>query len=194
MSLGLWETLATTTGDGTTLTAAARASAIQGTTAKQALYPFPANKLRIGDCMSIFAAGRVSFVVTTPGTFRLDLSYGAGGTAIFDTLAVPGNIVAQTTVPWSLQAWGIVRATGSSANMFWQGLLSSTAFLNTAAVATGPYTGTITIPFNTAPVVGANFDNTAAAALDFNFTQTVATGSFTLHTYILSYMTSSGGF
>ena len=34
-----------------------------------------------------------------------------------------------------------------------------------------------------APAVGAGMDNTAASALDVFFTQTVATGSMTVHNY-----------
>jgi hypothetical protein len=192
MSLGYWETLATISADGTTLTAAARASALQGAGGKQGLYTLAANKLRVGDVLSIEASGRVSCAVTTPGTFRLDLSFGVGGTAAFDTQAMPLNIVAQTTVPWYLNAQGIVRAIGNAGNIFWQGVAHSTAFLNTAAVATGPWTGVITIPYNVAPVIGANVDMTIAQILDFNFTQTVATGSFTLHNYVLSLKTSTG--
>lgn len=192
MSLGYWETLATISGDGTTLTAAARASALQGAGGKQGLYTLPPNKLRVNDMLMIVASGRVSFAVTTPGTFRLDLSYGVGGTAAFDTLALPGNTTVQNTVPWSMQAWGTVRTVGNAGNIFWQGFLMSTAFLNTAAVATGPWTGDITIPYNTAPVIGSNVDMTIANILDFNFTQTVATGSFTLHQYALCLMTSTG--
>jgi len=190
MSIGYWETLASLKADGTTLTAAARASATQGATATSARYTMPGGKLRIGDYLQIFAGGRVSCAVTTPGTFRLDLSF--GGTANFDTLAMPLNIVAQTTVPWSMHVWGRVTEIGTTANIFWQGAVSSTAFLNTAAVATGPWTGTITVPYNTAPVIGANFDATVSQLIDLQFTQTVATGSFTLHTYILSLMSSSG--
>lgn len=192
MSIGYWETLASISGDGTALTAAARASALQGAGGKQGLFTLGANKLRVGDVLDIWASGRISSVVTTPGTARFDLSFGVGGTACFDTLAMPLNIVVQTNVPWSLHAVGTVRAVGNVGNIFWQGVWASTASLNTAAVATGPWTGVITVPYNTAPVVGANVDMTIANILDFNFTQTAATGSMTLHEYVLSLKTSTG--
>lgn len=190
MSLGYFETLATLKADGTALTAAARASATQGAAATGARYTMPGGKVRIGDYLFVLAGGRVSSVVTTPGTFRLDLSF--GGTANFDTLAIALNTTAQTTVPWSLLVWGRVTEIGTAATIFWQGLVSSTAFINTAAVATGPYTGGITVPFNTAPVIGPTFDATVSQLVDLQFTQTAATGSFTLHTYLFGLMSSSG--
>lgn len=191
MSIGYWETLASAVGDGTALTAAARASALQGA-AKSGLYTLAANKLRVGDVLDIWASGRISSVVTTPGTARFDLSFGVAGTACMDTLAMPLNVVVQTTIPWSLHVVGTVRAVGNTGNIFWQGVWASTASLNTAAVATGPWTGVITVPYNTPPVVGANVDMSIANILDFNFTQTAATGSMTLHEYVLSLKTSTG--
>jgi hypothetical protein len=191
MSLGYWETLASIPADGTALTAAARASMLQGG-AKPGLYTLQPNKLRIGDCLRLRAFGRISNVVTTPGTARFDLSAGVGGTAFFDTLAMPLNIVAKTNVMWNLLVEGIVRAIGSTANIFWSGAWLSEASINTALPATGPGPGGQNVPYNTAPVVGANFDHSVAQILDFNFTQTVATGSVTLHGYILSLLTSTG--
>lgn len=192
MSIGYWETLASISGDGTALTAAARASALQGAGGKQGLYTLPPNKLRVGDVLSISAYGRISSVITTPGTARFDLSFGVAGTACMDTLAIPLNIVAQTNVPWTLEMKGIVRSVGNAGTIFWQGLWSSTASLNVPAVATGPWAGTITVPYNTAPVVGSAVDMTVANILDFNFTQTAATGSLTVHNYVLALMSSTG--
>jgi hypothetical protein len=41
------------------------------------------------------------------------------------------------------------------------------------------------LPVGTAPTAGNGFDSTASQAVDLFFTQTVATGSLTLHQYIL---------
>lgn len=191
MSLGYWETLASIAADGTALTAAARASLLQGS-AKQGLYTLPPNKLRIGDVLHLKAFGRISNVVTTPGTARFDLSAGVGGTAFFDTLAMPLNIVVKSNVLWTLEAEGIVRAVGNAANLFWAGKWLSEASINTAVPSTGPGPGGQNVPYNTAPVVGANFDHSVAQIIDFNFTQTVATGSITVHGYVLSLKTSTG--
>lgn len=192
MSLGYWETLASISGDGTALTAAARASLLQGAGGKQGLYTLQPNKLRIGDVLRIRASGRISCVITTPGTARFDLSFGVGGTAAFDSLAIPLNIVAKTSVPWILDVEGIVRTIGNAGNIFWQGFWLSEAALNVAVPSTGPGPGGNTLPYNTAPVVGSNVDMTIANILDFNWTQTAATGSVTLHNYSLSLLTSTG--
>lgn len=163
--------------DGPTLTAAAAASCIP----TYMLGTINAGYWQIGRTWKIEAHGRISCAVTTPGTFRLDVRMGA--VTVFDTLAVPLNIVAQTNVPWSVEILLTCRSVGSgtSATLFGMGKTRSTAFLNVPAVATGPWSGAITLPYNTAPVVGTGFDSTVANAFDLRFTQTVATGSFTLH-------------
>lgn len=191
-SIGYYETLATINGDGTALTAAARASLLQGAGGKQGLYTLGANKLRVNDQLVVEASGRISCVVTTPGTARWDLSFGVGGTAAMDTLAIPLNIVAKTNVHWYLRMLGTVRAVGNAGNIFWQGFWLSEAALNTAVPSTGPGPGGNTLPYNTAPVVGSNVDMTVANILDFNWTQTVVTGSVQLHQYHLGLITSTG--
>ena len=191
-NLGFFETLATISGDGTALTAAARASLLQGAGGKQGLYKLPQNSLKINDVLAIDAMCRISQVVTTPGTARFDLSAGVGGTAIMDSLAIPLNIVAKTNVMMILHMEGIVRAIGSTANIFWYGWWLSEAALNVPLPSVGPGPGGNTLPYNTPPVVGANFDHSIDQILDLNWTQTVATGSAQLHAYRLSKATSFG--
>lgn len=190
MSLGYWETLASINADGTALTAAARASLLQGAGGKQGLYTMAANKFRVNDVIHLRASGRISCVVTTPGTARWSL--GIGAVDFMDTLAIPLNIVAKVNVPWILDMTGTVRSIGNAGTVFWQGFWLSEAALNTAIPATGPGPGGNTLPYNTAPVVGAAVDMTTAGIIDFNWTQTVATGSITLHNYCLSLKTSTG--
>lgn len=191
MSLGYWETLASQTVDGPTLAVSnVQASAINAS----ARYTMAANRLKVGDILRIRASGRLSTAVTTPGNSNWTLAAGVNSaTSIFDTLPLLGNIVVQTTVPWWLEAEGTVRVIGTAGNIFWGGLVASTAFLNVAAVATGPYAGVVTVPFNTAPVVGTNWDMTTATILDFCFKNSAAgTSSMICHNYSLSLMTSSG--
>ena len=191
MSVGYWETLATQTNDGPTLTAGTRASCID----QRARYTLAANRLRVGDILRVRAFGRISSAVTTPGNSSWDLAAGVlGAIKIFDTLPLLGNIVVQTNVPWWLEFETTVRTTGSgtSATCFGGGLIASTAFLNVQAPATGPYAGVVPVPFNTAPVVGSGWDSTLATILDLCFTQTTGTFSQVTHNYTLSLMTSSG--
>lgn len=181
MSLQTWqETLITAQGDGSALTAAAAASCLPAA----AKFTLPANYFSaVGKTIRITATGRISCVVTTPGTARYDVRM--GGTVVADTAAMSLNIVAKTNVPWMLQLVLTARAIGSSGNLMWGGLWTSEAGINTAVPTTGPGPGGFNLPFNSAPAVGSSFDTTASQVVDLFFTQTVATGSMTLHQYIL---------
>lgn len=198
MSLGYWETLVSLAVDGATQTAVGPTTLLTaGGTMTQARCTLAGNRLRIGDIMHLRAGGRISCAVTTPGTARFRLIWGNSGTgvAFMDTLAIPLNIVVQTTQPWVLDMEGIVRVVGGATQLFWLGTFASQAVIGggTQGAATG--TPTIaTVPWNVAPVLGTAFDSTIAPVngIDFDFTQTVSTGSLTLHTYALSLKTSSG--
>jgi len=171
--------------DGPTLTAAAAASCVP----TYVPTTLPAGYWQIGRIWRLTARGRISCAVTTPGTARWDLRL--GGVVAFDTLAIPLNIVAKTNVPWTLDVMLTCRAVGSgtSANLIGQGNWFSEAALLTALPATGPGPGGNTLPYNTAPVVGTGFNSQSALTLDFFFTQTVATGSMTLHSFMIEQLT-----
>lgn len=188
MSLNTWvETLMSHRGDGTALTAAATASLLQGATATRGLYTFPANFFEVNKAIRIQASGRISCVVTTPGTARFLVQL--GGTTVWDSLAISLNVVAKTNVHWALDATLFCQAAGNSttATLF-PGLCTFTSEANIGAGvpttnATGSYV--MTLPYNTAPAVGSGFDSTASKQFDLQFTQTVATGSITLHTLLI---------
>jgi len=175
------ETLVAATTDGPTLTAAARASCIP--TASRIV--LPNGYFYIGRVLKVMLGGRISCAVTTPGTARFDICLGAAGTTIvFDTLALNLNVVAKTTVPFYFEAKLVCRAVGAgtSTNFFPMGChFTSEAVVGSALPSAGG-NGSLLVPVGT-PAVGAGFDNTAASALDVFFTQTVATGSMTVHTY-----------
>jgi hypothetical protein len=166
--------------DGPTLTAAARASCIP--TANRAVLPNAF--FYIGRGIKFLLNGRISCAVTTPGTARYDICMGSAGTTIvFDTGAMNLNIVAKTTVPWFLEALLVCRAvgTGTSTTFFPRGQWTSEAVIASPLPTVGS-NGSLLVPTG-APAVGAGMDNTAASALDVFFTQTVATGSMTVHNY-----------
>lgn len=166
--------------DGPTLTAAARASCIP--TANRIV--LPNNFFYIGRALHVRMSGRISCVVTTPGTARYDICLGSAGTTIvFDTLALNLNIVAKTTVPWQLDVMLVCRAVGTSTSttFFPTGFFASEAVIGSPLPTVGG-NGFLNVPVGT-PAVGAGMDNTAASALDVFFTQTVATGSMTVHNY-----------
>jgi len=174
--------IARATSDGPTLAAAAAASALP-TPAKVTLpnsfFDVPGKQLRIT------AAGRITCAVTTPGTARWDVRLGASAIIAFDSQAIPLNIVAKVNVGWWLEILLTCRSVGSgtTATLLGQGVFTSEATVGAPTAATSA-PGSFVLPYNAAPVAGAGFDSTSALALDLFFTQTVATGSMTLHQYL----------
>jgi hypothetical protein len=188
MPKGFYETLETAAGDGTAVTAAA-ATTLLPAAAKYTLRPNYFNY--VGKQLLLIAHGRESTVITTPGTLRFDIRL--GGTVVWDSLAVAlATAEAYTNVAWKLEVLLTCRAIGSSANLIGIGTL--TAHNIAGAPATMPKGALVApLPWNTAPAVGSNFDSTASQQVDLFFTQTVATGSITLHGFSLIDPTSTGG-
>lgn len=181
------ETLMAHRGDGTALTAAATASLLQGTTATRALYTFAPNFFEVNKTIRVKASGRISCVVTTPGTARFLIQLST--ISVFDSLAISLNIVAKTSVHWALDCELFCQAAGNgtTATLF-PGQCTFTSEANIGCGvpttnATGSYV--MTLPYNTAPAVGTGFNSTIANPFDLQFTQTVATGSITLHTLLI---------
>lgn len=173
--------LVNATGDGPVLTAAAAATCIQA----NAKITLPNNYFYIGKTLRIRASGRISSLITTPGTARFDLRIGA--VVAFDSLAILlDTVAAHTNVGWHLEVLLTCRAVGNgtATNLIGQGKWGCEDILGTPATAPK---GSLTaiLPWNTAPVVGTGFDNTLANTLDMFFTQTVATGSMTVHQYMV---------
>lgn len=193
MSIGYWETLASMTGDGTAITAAARTSLTAGATGARCT--LQGGRLQIGDVLNVKAHGRISSVITTPGTARFDLAFGASlGTAILDGLAILlDTFVAHVNVLWTLEMEATVKAVGTAANMSWWGKWSCEDIIGgVTGVAFPKGVLTAMLPWNTAPANSANFDSTISNLIDLNFTQTAATGSCQMHGYVLSLKTSRG--
>lgn len=170
--------------DGPTLTAAAAASCIP-TPNKLTL---PNNYFYPGKVLRIRMGGRISSVITTPGTARFDVRIGA--VIAWDSQAILlDTVAAHTTMPWSLEVLLTCRSVGSgtASTLFGVGEWRCEDILGTPA--TSPKGSLVAmLPWNTAPVVGTGFDNTAANTLDVFFTQTVATGSLTVHQYVVEDM------
>ena len=166
--------------DGPTLTAAAAASCIP--VANRIILPnnyWIPNKSWI-----VKLAGRISCAITTPGTARFDLRTGPSGTIVaFDSGALNLNIVAKANVPWWLEVKLTCRSvgTGTGTALFGMGIFQSEAVIGSPLPSVGG-NGSLMVPVG-APVIGAGFDNTASNAVDLFFTQTVATGSLTVHQY-----------
>ncbi len=184
MGLNPWqETLVEVVGDGTAVTAASRTSLLTGN-ASAGLITLAAGYFIPGKMIRILAQGRISCVVTTPGTARFDVAF--NGNANLDSGAMNLNVVAKTNVPWWLEIIGTCRTAGSTtaATIFWFGNFSSEAVVGSPLPSAGS-NGTLNFTHGGvgATAVGAGFDSTAALPLDLRFTQTVATGSITLQQY-----------
>lgn len=181
MSNQTWqETLISATADGPTLTAAAAASAIN----TNCRITLPNNFWYVGRMLKITAQGRISCAVTTPGTARWDVRTGPSGTIIaFDGGALNLNVVAKANVPFWMEILLTCRAVGSgtATNLMGSGSFASEAVVGSPLNTAGG-NGSLLMPVG-APAVGTGFDNTAANVLDLFFTQTVATGSMTVHQF-----------
>lgn len=180
MSLQSWqETLITAQGDGTAVTAAAATTLLPAA----AKYTLPGTYFQIGRKLTLKAAGRISSVITTPGTARFDVRFGA--TVVFDGLAILlDTVAAHTNVGWKLEIELTCRSIGASATLMGAGTWVCEDILGVPASAPK---GCVTalLPWNSAPAVGNTFDSTATQQVDLFFTQTVATGSCQLHQFEL---------
>lgn len=137
----------------------------------------------VGKTLLLDASGRISTVVTTPGTLTLELMLGS--VVAWTSGAMALNVVAQTNVNWRLNAELVYRilGTGTVAKLLGQGHFKSHAVIGSPAPTAGG-AGTHLLPFNTAPVVGTGFDNSAGHLLDIRATWSVANAanSITMHT------------
>lgn len=176
---GWQETLITSQVDGTAVTAAAATTLLPAA----AKYTLPANFFEIGRKITVKAWGRISSLITTPGTARFDVRF--GGTVVFDGLAILlDSVAAHSNVGWYLQIELTCRAIGSAGNLAGQGFWTCEDILGVPATAPKGVLTAI-LPWNSAPAVGSNFDTTTSQQVDLFFTQTAATGSITLHQYEL---------
>lgn len=177
--------LVTSLGDGPALTAAAAASCLQAQCKKQ----IAADTFRVGDVIYVEWQGRISCVVTTPGTARFDLRMGS--TVVWDSGAINLNTTAKTNVPFTLSGNLYVRQviSGTTAAAALLGILTfeSEAIVGSPANTAGG-NASLNVPVG-APAVGNTWDSSAPQTLDSYFTQTVATGSMTLHNFGLWFAT-----
>lgn len=178
-----WENIVQSVTDGPALTAAARATCIP----TPDRFVLPNRFFYVGRRIRFSMAGRISSVITTPGTARYDICMGAAGTTIvWDSLAILLDTVAgHTTVKWELLVELVCRAVGAGTTTTFFPAKSHWVCEDILGVpATAPKGVLVAmLPWNTAPAVGAGMDNTAQSALDVFFTQTAATGSMTVHDY-----------
>ena len=132
----------------------------------------PNNLLEPGKVIRVTATGRISNIVTTPGTLTLDIRLGA--VVAFNGGAMQLSTTAHTTVPFWWQALLTVRAEGSStsANLIGQAVMLSQAVSISGA---DPTTGhSLLLTPNTTPAAGTGFDSTASQTVDLFGTFSIA--------------------
>jgi hypothetical protein len=183
MQQGYIATLLNSIADGSALTNTTTATSILPVIAKPTL---PANYLFAGKMFRVRASGRISTVVTTPGTLTLD--FRLGSVNVFSGGAMTLNTTAQTNAGWIYDAMMTVRAVGATttANILGQGMWISHAVIGSPAPTAGG-AGEHVLPYNTAPVVGTGFDSTAAQLVDLFATWSVASASnsITCHQFLI---------
>lgn len=167
MSMNRWmETLWAMQGDGPALTASTTPTSLIGAAGTgQPKYTLPTNFFdQPGKQLLIKAAGRISNVVTTPGTLTLDLRMGSVVAANGGAISI--NVVAKTNVPWFLEWLLTCRAIGSGTltTLMHQGTFMSESVVGSPLPTAGG-AGVAMLP-NAAPAVGTGFDGSAVQQVD----------------------------
>jgi hypothetical protein len=157
MSQQTWnECIVAAQADSTALTASVTPTSILPA---GAVFTMPQGLLSyIGKTLRLKAFGRISTVVTTPGTLTLDVRFGA--VVVFNGGAMALNIVAKTNVTWMLDLMLTMRVLGATAQMIGAGIFASEAVIGCAVPTVGS-SGVLLLP-TSAPAVGTAFDSTAA--------------------------------
>jgi hypothetical protein len=139
-----------------------------------ARFTLPNNFFYIGKVTRFRALGRISNIVTTPGTITFSLRFGAGPVIVATSAALQLNAVAKTDVAWNLDWITTCRSIGgsTSATLMHNGLWTSEAVVGSALPAAGGNGSLSLVP--SAPAVGTGFDSTAAQVVDLFATFSIA--------------------
>lgn len=174
------ETLITAQTDGTAVTGTSAGSLLPA----QANWTVPANYLDyVGKRLRLRAAGRISNIVTTPGTLTLTFKFGS--TIVATSQAMQLNAVAKTNVSWILDWAFDLRTIGAAASFMHTGIWQSESVVGSGTGAAGSSgSGQLVIPAS-APAVGSTFSSTTAQISDLQATFSLTGNSIQLHQYYL---------
>lgn len=165
-------------------------SALASSTIQTSLLPASAKEatlgagiLRVAKTIAFEFSGRISTVVTTPGTLALALRLGT--VDIFASGSMTLNTTAQTNMHWSLKGEVVCRARGisTSTTFFPKGCeFKSHAVIGSPAPTAGGC-GVHLLPYNAAPAVGSGLDFSVSQMIDLLATWSVsnASNSIQLH-------------
>jgi hypothetical protein len=156
--------------------------------AGQGKFTLPANYLNdIGQSLRIRAMGRVSNIVTTPGTLTLRVKFGS--IAVASSQAMQLAAVVKTNVTWILD-WDLtLRSSGATAaaTLMHSGSWQSESVVGSGTGAAGSTgVGALNIPAS-APAVGTGFDSTIANVIDLTAQFSISNigNAIQCHTYKL---------
>lgn len=166
--------------DGAALTASTTQTSLLPASAKEAT--LGAGLLKIGRVLAFEFSGRISTVVTTPGTLNLALRLGSVDVFAAGLMAL--NIVAQTNMHWVAKGELVCRAVGlSTVTTFMPKGCSfkSHAVIGSPAPTAGG-AGVHLLPYNAAPAVGSGMDFSVSQLIDFLATWSISNAnSLQLH-------------
>ncbi len=183
---GFQETLVCAQASGPALTGITQQSLL-GTTAdasSAAKFTLPAGFFKadggIGRALRVTCKGRISNIITTPGTLLFELKFGS--IVVWSSGTVALNAVAKTNVTFIMDALLRCDSVGSGtlAKLLGIGQFQSESVVGAAAGTTV----SASLPAS-APVVGNGFDSTASQLVDLFATFSLTGNSIQMHEYML---------
>lgn len=167
--------------DGTALNTSTTETSIL---AGQGKYMLPANFLGdAGQVLRIRAMGRVSNIVTTPGTLTFRVKFNTTPIAVASSGALALNIVAKTNVTWILD-WDLTLRTvgsGTTATLMHSGSWQSESVIASPAAGAGGAASHI-FPAS-APAVGTGFDSTVTNLIDLTAQWSISNAGNSIQTH-----------
>lgn len=182
---GYQTTIVEAQADGTAVSGTTETTLLAGTACRIIL---PSGYLnRVGRRLGVRASGRISNIVTTPGTITFRFKLGTSGTpiAVATSSAIQLNVNAKTNVGWWLDLSMLVRAigTGTSATIMAQGTWQSESVVGSGVPSAG---GAGSAMWQAAtPVVGTGFDSTIQNFVDLSAQFSLTGNSIQVHTFAL---------
>lgn len=174
MSVQTWtELLYNTVGDSTAVTGTAEAIMVPDIT-------LPANYMYPGRVIRAYMSGKISNVVTTPGTITLRARWGGvAGTVLVASPAIAQNIIAQTDDQWEAEFVMTCRTSGASGSI----ISCGHAVMGNIVAASA---GTTTLIPASGNAVVSSLNLAAATPLSFTAIFSVNLNSLTVQQFVLA--------
>lgn len=144
----------------------------------------PGTFARIGQMYRLRAAGKVSNIVTTPGTLTFKFWLGpTKNIAVFSSGALGLNVVAKSNVTWDMELnfQLITIGAGTAATLLTTGKWVSESVVG-SPVPTAGGSGMLLLPASS-PAAGTGFDSTVANQIDLTANFSLTGNSITCQTF-----------